>query len=231
MSKSRRPLRAIFHHRTQFSWNKLGDHPVFITFLIALLVAGGMIHMLETRLRPVLERVASAQTQNEITAVIEQAVTQNLIQNKIHYGDLVCIQQDGSGNITAITTNMAQINLIRVELTGVILNALEEIDISTIFVPLGSLLGFDLLWARGPVLRAQAMTVGTVTTEFESELVSAGVNQTLHKIWLDIQVPLTVLLPGGEIHVPVHTRLSVAETVIVGQVPSTYLNLNKSLSQ
>ena len=125
---------------------------------------------------------------------------------------------------------MVQMNLIRAELTAAILEALNGVDVSSIQVPLGSLLDFEPLWARGPTLQARAMTVGTVSAEFESEFTSAGVNQTMHQIWLDVAVPMTVLLPGGELEVTVRTRLAAAETVIVGQVPNTYLSLDGALT-
>ena len=68
------------------------------------------------------------------------------------------------------------------------------------------------------------MTVGTVDGEFFSEFTSAGVNQTLHRICLKLTVPLTLMLPGGAVETVSETELCVAETVIVGQVPQTYLD-------
>ena len=78
----------------------------------------------------------------------------------------------------------------------------------------------ELLWGRGPTIKVRSFTVGSVTAEFESEFSTAGVNQTLHKIWLSVCVPTTILLPGQQIEVAVETKLCVAETVIVGKVPS-----------
>ena len=121
---------------------------------------------------------------------------------------------------------LARMNLLRSELTAAILEALEEADVSDIQVPLGSLFDLEPLWAKGPALKARAMTVGTVRAEFDSQLTSAGVNQTLHRIGMEVTVPMTLLLPGGEVEVPLDTRLWVAETVIVGQVPDTYLQLD-----
>ena len=125
---------------------------------------------------------------------------------------------------------MAQMNLLRAELTSAILEALEEVNISNIQVPLGSLFDLEPLWAKGPALKARAMTVGTVGPDhpvFESQRASAGGSQALHRVWLEINVPMTLLLPGGEVETALHTRLCVAETVIVGQVPDTYLHLGQ----
>ena len=163
-----------------------------------------------------------------LLTLLERAVSDSLARRAVGSADFVTIQRDEGGAITALTTDTAALNRLRAELTGEILQALEGVDVSAISVPLGSLLDFEPVWARGPSIKARALSVGTVTAEFESAFTSAGVNQTLHRIWLDISVPVTVLLPGERIEVPVHTRLCAAETVIVGEVPQAYLQLDSS---
>lgn len=201
--------------------------PVLITLAVALFVAVSVIALLEAKLRPVVAEIAAAQAQNSMTAVVENAVTADLATRHLGYSDFVTIQRDEKGAITALTTDMARMNLLRSELTAAVLGALEGVDVSVVQVPLGSLFDLEPLWAKGPSLKAMAMTVGTVRTEFDSELISAGVNQTLHRIWMEVSVPMTLLLPGGEVEVTLDTRLCVAETVIVGQVPDTYLQVGQ----
>lgn len=201
--------------------------PALVTFGVAVLIVVGVVSLLEAKLRPVVAQLASAQTQNTMTAVVEHAVAQDLAARQVSYQDLVDIERDSTGAVTALTTDVAQMNLLRSELVSVILDALNGVDLSTIQVPLGSLIHMDLIWARGPSIRVQSMAVGTVSAEFESELTSAGVNQTLHRIWMDISVPMTILLPGTEVEVPIHTKLPVAETVIVGQVPEAYVQFTQ----
>lgn len=222
----RRPMR-----RRRPVWTGPGPElripPALITLAVALVVAVSIITLLENKLRPVVAEIAAAQAQNTMTAVVEGAVTADLAARNVSYGDFVTIQRDGGGAITALTTDMANMNLLRAELTAAILEALEEVDVSDIQVPLGSLFDLEPLWAKGPALKARAMTVGTVRAEFDSQLTSAGVNQTLHRIWLEVDVPIKLLLPGGEVETALHTRLRVAETVIVGQVPDTYLQVGQ----
>ena len=221
----RRPVRRRKPVRTGFG-PQLNIPPALITLAVALVVAASLIALLENKLRPVVAEIAAAQAQNTITAVVENAVTADLAARQVSYTDFITIQRDEGGAITALTTDMARMNLLRAELTTAVLDALEEADISDIQVPLGSLFDLEPLWAKGPAIKARAMTVGTVRTEFDGQLTSAGVNQTLHRIWMEVEVPMTLLLPGGEVEVSVDTRLCVAETVIVGQVPDTYLQLD-----
>ena len=94
---------------------------------------------------------------------------------------------------------------------------------SQIQIPLGSLVDLDLLWGLGPTMKVHAMTVGTVEGAFQSQFSSAGVNQTLHKIDLELAVPLTLMLPGGAVEAVCETQIPIAETVIVGQVPQIFL--------
>lgn len=226
MGRGKRPWGAILRRRLGRTWC-CGPtvHPALITLAAALLVAWGIIQLLEWRLRPAVAEIARTQVQNTMTSAIEQAVTQDLAQRDIGYDDFVTIERDSSGAITALSTQTTQMNLLRAELAAVILEALEGVDVSSIHLPMGSLLDFEPLWAKGPDLQVRAMTVGTVSAEFDSEFSSAGVNQTVHRIWLEVVVPMTVLLPGEELDVTVQTRLPLAETVIVGQVPNTYLSL------
>ena len=201
--------------------------PAFLTLAVALLVSASLIMLLEARLRPVVAEIASAQARNTMTAVVEEAVTADLAARQVGYSDFITIQRDEGGAITALTTDMARMNLLRAELTAAILEALEKADVSDIQVPLGSLFDLEPLWAKGPALKTRAMTVGTVRAEFDSQFTSAGVNQTLHRIWMEVTVPMKLLLPGGEVETELHTRLCVAETVIVGRVPDTYLQLGQ----
>lgn len=226
MGRRKRPWGAILRRRLGRSW-RYGPavHPALITLAAALLVAWGVIQLLEWRLRPAVAEIARTQVQNTMTSAIEQAVTEDLAQRDVSYEDFVTIERDSSGAITALSTQTAQMNLLRAELAATILEALEGVDVSSIHLPMGSLLDFEPLWAKGPDLQVRAMTVGTVSAEFDSEFSSAGVNQTVHRIWLEVVVPMTVLLPGDELEVTVQTRLPLAETVIVGQVPNTYLSL------
>ncbi len=197
--------------------------PWQVTIGVGLLLAALLIGFLEARLRPMVVTAAQAQAQNAIAQVVEQAVLEQLGEQGVTYSDLVTIQRDASGAIAALTTNTAAMNRLRAELIGVVLEALDGIDVSQIQIPLGSLLDFDLIWGLGPTMKVHAMTVGTVDGTFDSTFSSVGVNQTLHKIDLELAVPLTLMLPGGAVETTCVSRLPIAETVIVGQVPETYL--------
>lgn len=194
-----------------------------LTIAVGLLLAAGCVSLLELRLRPMVITLAQAQAQNLVTSVVEQAFAREINAQPDAYRQLVEIQRDETGAITALSADMPVLNQLRTTLTADVLQALESADVSQIQVPLGSLVDLDLLWGLGPTVKVYSMTVGTVEGEFESEFTSAGVNQTVHRIILTLKVPLTLMLPGGAAETVCETQLCVAETVIVGQVPESYL--------
>ena len=196
--------------------------PIILTLAVALLVGIGTILWLQAKLRPMVSKAAQTQVQNTVIAVMDQAVAESLEQRSTQYSDLVTVQRGEDGAITALTTDSAAMNQLRLELVSDVLAALEGIDVSQLKIPLGSLVDSELVWARGPSITVRALWVGTVSGEFESEFSSAGVNQTMHRIWLALSVPVTVLLPGESFDLTVSTQVCIAETVIVGQVPQLY---------
>ena len=175
---------------------------------------------MEQRLQPLLSVAAKTQTENKVASVMEGAVLDELERLGMDYADLVCVERVEGGAITAVTTDMAAMNRLRSALMERVLPVLTEIDRRDIAVPVGSLLDSELLWGRGPTIKVRSITVGSLRAEFESEFIGAGINQTLHKIWLTLSAPTTVLLPGEQLELEVRTRLCVAETVIVGEIPS-----------
>ena len=192
-----------------------------LTWLVAAGVMLCAVRVTERALRPVLAAAARYQVRSQVTAAVEQWAAQDLQQRGVDYSDFVTITRNEAGEITALSADMARLNLLRAELSAHLLERLEDSQLE-LTVPVGSLLPIEPTWARGPELHLRALALGTASAEFESEFTSAGINQTRHRLWLELSVPVTVLLPGGGEELTVDSRLCVAETVIVGQVPQTW---------
>lgn len=194
--------------------------PWTVTLALGIAIACSCIGVLEFRLRPVVEELAIVQVQNRVTGDINTA----LREVDADYNALVTTRQDQEGAVLAITTNMAAVNHLRNHVADRVLAAVENIDVHELGVPLGSLLDMDLVWAKGPAIRVHSLVAGTADVQARSEFTSAGINQTLHRILLDIHVPMTVILPGISVDTLVSVEVCVAETVIVGRVPQTMLS-------
>lgn len=192
-----------------------------LTWLVAAAVMLCAVRVTERALRPVLAAAARYQVRSQVTAAVEQWAARDLQERGVDYSDFVTITRNEAGEITALSADMARLNLLRAELSAHLLERLEDSQLE-LTVPVGSLLPLEPTWARGPELHLRALALGTASAEFESEFTSAGLNQTRHRLWLELSVPVTVLLPGGGEELTVDSRLCVAETVIVGQVPQTW---------
>ncbi len=219
-----RSVKRSVYRRAARRRENAGDE-VLLTLMVGITAAVIFVVVLGLRLRPILAAAAQTQAENTINRLVEQAVLTDLEQRAVGYRDFVVIERDNSGTITALTTDMAAMNHLRGVVLNCVLDALDGLRISEVRIPLGSLFGLDILWALGPSLKVHSMSVGTVSAEFESEFTDAGVNQTLHRIWLEVCVPLKLMLPGDWVETNVQTRLCVAETVIVGKVPDAYLHI------
>lgn len=198
----------------RFLWGVL---PILLGVGAAVLV----IHMVNVRLGPILLELARTQTANHITTVIDTVVAEQALS----YNDLVALERSESGDIVALTSNMARANILRAQLLERALNALDGAEVLEMEVPLGTVFDWDVLSGVGPGVDARVVYTGTATAEFENEFTSAGINQTCHRIFFHIHADIAVLLPGQQLQTAVSTRVCVAETVIVGKVPETYLQI------
>lgn len=196
----------------------------------SLVAAGLLLQNLNSQLLPVLETKASSQAANLITQAINIAVDNCLQENDMSYGDFVTIATDSAGKVTALTSNTAANSRFKRQVVEAVIRQLNGLDSDALGVPLGTLTGQPLLSGAGPCVRVRVDSVGEVTADYANSFTSAGVNQTLHQICLDITATVRLFLPGNIIPVSVSNSVCVAETIIVGETPNTYLNLDKGNS-
>ena len=179
------------------------------------------------RLRPELETAAISQATNFISLSMSQEVDDCLTAEGLSYDDFVTMTTDSEGRVTALTGNGAGRALLKRRVVDGLVARLEAIEPEALSVPLGNLTGWLPLSNTGPGVRIRIRSVGDVTAQYRNAFAAAGVNQTCHQVWLDLTATVYLLIPGNILPVTVSDSVCVAETVIVGQVPDTYLNLPK----
>lgn len=189
---------------------------VIFTLLLALAVAV-VLHM-----KPVVVDLATARTSNAVNRIVVAAVNDAVDSGRIDYEQLVDFDKDADGHVTALRSNMAAFNRLQASIADDILQRMAEVSSTDLAIPIGTLTGSPLLAGRGPCLRVRMQSVGTATARFDNQFSSAGINQTRHRIILDVDVHVSILLPGLTTYTKVSNEISVAETVIVGGVPDTY---------
>ena len=173
-------------------------------------------------LKTILGNLAVTRVSNSVNRLITEAVNDAIDSGEIQYDDLITFQKDANGRITAFQSNMASFNRLQADITGDVLQRLAEVSDTELAIPIGTLTGSALLAGRGPKFKVRMQSIGSCTAHFENVFDHAGINQTTHSILLYVDVSVTILLPGFSTYTKVSNAFSVAETVIVGDVPDTY---------
>lgn len=160
-----------------------------------------------------------------INAVNNAAST--VITEDISYNELFDIQKDNDGNIVLIQAKSIKINRIARDLALMTQKNLESVEENEIGVPIGTLSGVTMFIGMGPQIKIKIVPIGVANCDFVSEFVSAGINQTVHKIYIDIDVTIMVALPIADITVKNKSEILVCENMIIGKVPNTYLEMGR----
>lgn len=194
---------------------------VIVAALTAMLFA-------TTQMRPILESLATTRVSNMVNRIVSEAVDEAIESGNISYSDLITFEKDNEGQITAIYSNMAAFNRLQSKILDIVLTRIDQVPTRDLSIPIGSLSGSVLLAGRGPSISVRMESVGSSSANFENEFTSAGINQTKHQIVLNIDVAVSILLPGFSTATTVSNAVTVAETVIVGSVPDTYTYFNST---
>ncbi len=205
-------------------WNRRTAGRAALFLLMALILALFLYAM--AQLRPLLSQLAVTRVSNTVNQIVYTAVTEAIESGEIRYDELVSYEKDNNGQVTMVRSNMAAFNHLQTKILNLILTRIGQVSAKELSIPIGSLTGTPLLSGRGPRISVKMESVGTSTARFENEFESAGINQTKHRIILNIDVSVSILLPGFTTATKVSNAITVAETVIVGAVPDTYTYFN-----
>lgn len=192
---------------------------------LLLILAGALYLFAVFRLYPMIEKVAAVNVDNDAAGAINRAIDAVIDEGRISYDRLILLEKDENGTITALQTNMAEANRLKTEVLAEVSKEISDLSVEELSIPLGSVLFPELLSGSGPMIRVRVLAVRTSYANFLNRFSAAGINQTLHQIVLHVGVTVTVALPSGTLDVPVISDIVVAETVIVGSVPETFVNL------
>ena len=160
-----------------------------------------------------------------IATIISNNEATNVMKDHT-YDELFTIEKDNDGNITMIKSNVIQINEIISDVAVKIQNSINERGKENIKITIGSFTGSKLLSGRGPGIPIKISSIGNVETDLRSEFSAQGINQTLHRVYLQVDCEVSVLTPYNTISEKVSNQVLLIENVIVGKIPNTYYNLD-----
>lgn len=199
---------------------------IYIAAIILLSVFILAFVCFERSVRPVIKSVAVSNAQSLAARTVSEVVNETMAQTHITYSDLVIFQKNQDENITAVTSNVVEMNKLKATLTSKIDERLSKTELLTSRIPLGSLLNQSLLSGYGPKVTIKLIPLGFTNINIRNEFSAAGINQTRHEIYLDVSCYMSVLMPVASQSTKITTQVPLAETIIVGVVPDAYTNVS-----
>ena len=194
--------------------------------VIILIIAVGFF-IIDSQVSPLLMNVASSEVKEWVSQLANECVL-GVMGSSSEYSNLVTLTTDDEGHVTYLSADSIRMNGIAYNASLAIQEELEKTQEHDISIPLGSVLGSDLFSGAGPMVNVRIQPAGNVSTQYKSEFSAAGINQTRHKIVLNINTEVIIILPTASSSVTVNTQITVSETIIVGTVPNNYVNVDET---
>ena len=192
-----------------------------LVFLLALALSSFVLF--RGKYRPVIRSLAETQVKNATSDLTNDAIAKQIAAGNIAYDRIVYFEKDLDGRITALKTNMSEVNRLKTDILNLINDEILALDTSDIGIPLGSLFLPELFSGKGPAIPVRILSIRNSDATFVSKFSQAGINQTLHQLTMVVSVDVAILVLGQTSSFTVNSEVVVAETVIVGDVPSTFL--------
>ena len=199
-----------------------GLRRICITAIFIFVTAIVILCVFRTRYHDEIRTLAQTQVRNSTSDLINDAIDQQIEQGNVQYDRIVYFEKDLDGRITALKTNMSEVNRLKTNILNLINDEILALDTSDIGIPIGSLILPELFSGRGPGIPVHILSIRNSDAAFKSYFSEAGINQTLQQLTMEISVDVSVLVLGRTESFTVSSQVVVAETIIVGQVPDTF---------
>lgn len=193
--------------------------------VLVLLLAGILFLFLEQNLSQTLLDMAYA-TAHSIALDTVNRAAQQVVGEGIDYEELMKVQTDSQGRVAMLRANTMRMNQLATQTAIMAQQELNSIENQVVDIPLGAALGIRFLGGFGPRIGVQIVPVGAVSTHYETEFETAGINQTRHKIFLTLETSVSLIVPADSRMVSVTSTVPIAESIIVGQVPDSFVDVN-----
>jgi len=192
---------------------------LIVIFVLALL----LLLAFRSKYYAAIRDLAQTQVKNSTSDLINDAIDDQIDNGNIQYDRIVYFEKDLDGRITALKTNMSEVNRLKTAILNLINDEILALDTADIGIPLGSLFLPEFLAGRGPNIPVHILSIRNSDAAFTSNFTEAGINQTLQQLIMEVSVDVSVLVLGKTDQFTVTSQVVVAETIIVGQVPDTFL--------
>lgn len=194
------------------------------TVLILVLIGAALLLLLRRKYDDVMVELTRTQVTNSTSDLINDAIAQQIATGKIEYDRIVYFEKDLNGKITALKTNIGEVNKLKTDTLNIINDEILSGEHSQIGIPLGSLFLPEFFSGKGPEIPVKILSIRNSDASFESTFTHAGINQTMHQLRMCVLIDVSVLVLGETVSFTVSSDVVIAETVIVGAVPDTFFD-------
>ncbi len=198
----------------------------WLAFLLLILVAVCYM-IIDESIRPTIASLSEARLRAIAVKAMNEAVRET-VGSGVTYTDLINIQKDAQGNITLVSANAVLMNNLAANTAIAAQEKILNIGEQGIKIPIGTILGGQLLSGRGPSVIVRVEPVGSVTTDFMTEFEDAGINQTRHKIYLILNATVRILIGNSAQTVEISSQVLISETIIIGDVPQSFVEVDNT---
>lgn len=196
-----------------------------IVAIILVVAVGVLLISAEIRISNVRGKLISYAAKNAASSAATVGIEKSLDTDRVRYADLVKFGRDRNGNIVSVSTDAYYLNKIGNNIGDEVDKQINEMKSYVLKIPVSVLFSEQFINGRGPKLPVIFVMTGITTTDFENEFTAAGVNQTHHRIMLNIKINTYVIHSGNVIVVPYETNVCVAESIVVGITPQTFAEI------
>lgn len=197
---------------------------IFLWIGALLLVALILLFALRIQYRDAILELAQTQVKNATSDLTNDAIAKQIENGTIAYDRIVYFEKDLDGGITALKTNIGEINRLKTDILNMINDEILALSVTDIGIPVGSLFLPELFSGRGPCIPVEILSIRNSDATFSSHFTQAGINQTLHEITMIVSIDVSILVLGETDSFTMNSEVVVAQTVIVGQVPNTFFH-------
>ena len=198
-----------------------------LVIIVVFVIFNTILVFFDRKVMPAVVKITEIMANSQTLDIINEESIK-ILNDDFNYDEIVKIQKDNEGNIILIQADTAKLNAIAAELSTNCNNAFRDMDKSTIKVPLGWMSNRSIFYNLGPSMKVSIEPIGNISTRYESKFESAGINQTRHKIYLNISAKVRLKLPMNNEDIDVTTQIPVSDTIIVGKIPNTTIGFGET---
>lgn len=197
---------------------------IFLAVAAFLLAAVAFLTVIELKLKSLRKDFALVEAENTAASAISDGVDDTLKQYKLNYDDVVNFTYDDGGNIKSLSVDIITLNTFGNQIGKNIDENIKNIESYKVKIPLSLLFGEEFTAGIGLKVPFYITMKGSSSNKFTDTFEAAGVNQTRHRIMLEVNVSMYVIFGGKMTEVEYKSNICVAESIIIGATPKTFAN-------